>query len=258
MYTTRNVWTLNTEHMCEIRDIHCPPIYPLLLPCPSLPLLVYRSHSPLIPPPLLSSTPLLSSPHLSSSLLFLALIISLSSLLASTLLFLALIIPLSSPLLSSSLHWSSHSPLLPSSPPSSPLFSSIILSSLFYSSFSSHSPLHSPSLFLSLLTARPLRVAELQHKKEGYSVITIQRVYRGFVNRKKFSDFITERKTYYTIRLLENEIRDTFLYGFLDFFGFAPILISDTPCERVFKQYPKYAHAVISGNNRPNLVIYLR
>lgn len=157
---------------------------------------------------------------------------------------------LTSLLLSSSSHSSSPSP------PSSPLLSSITLSQLFTHPFLlTHISTLLPSFSLPLLL---LRVAELQHKKEDCSVIMIQRVYRGFANRKKFREFITERKTYYTIRLLENEIRDTFLYGFLEFFGFAPILVSDTPCERIYKQYPKYAHAVISGKNRPNLVVYLR
>jgi hypothetical protein len=33
--------------------------------------------------------------------------------------------------------------------------------------------------------------------------------------------------------------RDTRLYKFRDFFGLAPILMSDTPKERVLKMYPK-------------------
>ena len=79
------------------------------------------------------------------------------------------------------------------------------------------------------------------------SAITLQRVYRGWYSRKYYSAYVLTRKNYLDFRKSQDYIRENHFYRFLEFFGFAPILVSDSPYERILKQFPKYFHVVLAG-----------
>ena len=95
------------------------------------------------------------------------------------------------------------------------------------------------SLRLRLLEENRLRVIAIAAERRNAAASNIQRVFRGYTARQKNSAFLTKRKAFLALRVQEMPKRVTRLYGFRDFFGMAPILMSDTPKERVLKMYPR-------------------
>jgi hypothetical protein len=73
----------------------------------------------------------------------------------------------------------------------------------------------------------------------------VQRVYRGYRERLQLSAFLTQRMEFMRTRHLEEGERASLHYRFLSLLGIAPVLISDTPLERVMKLYPAYMHHIL-------------
>ena len=82
----------------------------------------------------------------------------------------------------------------------------------------------------------------LQHT----SAIKIQKVYRGRYSRRKYKDFVAQRKLFLKARHEEDYIRNSSYHYLAELLGIAPNLATDTPYERILKKYPKYAHVVIA------------
>jgi hypothetical protein len=90
------------------------------------------------------------------------------------------------------------------------------------------------------------RQKELHVKKMLDAVVTIQRVFRGSVGRRRIHQFIEARKEMMLVRLDEDRLRESWLYKLKTLFGFPPKLKSDTPLERVKKLYPWYMHRIVA------------
>jgi hypothetical protein len=92
-----------------------------------------------------------------------------------------------------------------------------------------------------------LRISNRKHESQSKTIIIIQKIYRGYISRKRNQEYIKERKVVLDFRKTQQYIRDNPIYHFLEFFGIAPKLLSDTPFEKILKKYPKYAHVVVAG-----------
>lgn len=82
--------------------------------------------------------------------------------------------------------------------------------------------------------------------KRDRSALTIQRCWRGHHSRKHLSDFLKQRKQFYSVRLTEQSFRESRWYRLRAFFGLAPPLASDTPKERLLKMYPMFLHHIVA------------
>lgn len=82
-------------------------------------------------------------------------------------------------------------------------------------------------------------------RRKDVSAILIQRIFRGFICRKKLVNFIEERKKFFNLRKMELNKKNDIIYKLKNFLGIAPILLSDTPLEKINKMYPKYYRKII-------------
>lgn len=90
------------------------------------------------------------------------------------------------------------------------------------------------------------RQEELFELKKIACALTIQRVYRGYVEREKIKRFIEERKQFLALRREEDKVRNSLWTKFLSFIGAPIVLQTDTPLERVKKLYPWYMHRILA------------
>jgi SOS-response transcriptional repressor LexA len=99
---------------------------------------------------------------------------------------------------------------------------------------------------LEIQQAYEKRLKELQLLKEINSVVTIQRIFRGFQKRRQIEAFIEERKLFLLQRVEEDKLRSSLLTKFLTFIGFTQTFATDTPLEKVHKLYPWYMHHIVA------------
>lgn len=91
------------------------------------------------------------------------------------------------------------------------------------------------------------RMLELEGMKKVSAAINIQRVFRGYWNRKSIHDFLTKRRHFMQQRRKEESFRNSFYYKLLCWLGFPIPLESDTTLERVMKLYPAYKHHILAA-----------
>ena len=70
------------------------------------------------------------------------------------------------------------------------------------------------------------------------SALCIQRMYRGFISRKKSEPFIIKRRSFLNAKRLADKKKGEVVYVTRDLFGFAPVFETDTDRERLLKLFP--------------------
>lgn len=89
------------------------------------------------------------------------------------------------------------------------------------------------------------RIKLMKKQKEHQSAITAQRALRGWLCRLRIAAFLTKRREWLAQRVLDGHSRRRVLYRIRDFFGVAPLFVSDTDMEIVLKSVPYWG--------RPNI-----
>ena len=89
------------------------------------------------------------------------------------------------------------------------------------------------------------RLAGTAVLKTNRAATNVQRTFRGFLDRKHFAGFIADRRAFYELRAEQRPYRANPIYKFLEFWGIAPNLRSDTMLERVKKQYPAHMQSIL-------------
>lgn len=92
-----------------------------------------------------------------------------------------------------------------------------------------------------------LKQAEMKERRREAAALTIQRVYRGHVNRIQTKAFLELRHQFLDLRVLDQPYRNSVLYQLLEYFGYAPLLKSDTPLEKAKHLFPGYMHATVTS-----------
>ena len=92
-----------------------------------------------------------------------------------------------------------------------------------------------------------VRAAELKVLKTHRCATNIQRVWRGARTRRSpaILSFIAERRAFFVLRGKQMPLRANPVFKFLEFWGVAPRLQSDTMMERVHHQYPTHMRHIV-------------
>ena len=91
------------------------------------------------------------------------------------------------------------------------------------------------------------RAAELKVLKKQRCATNIQRVWRGVRSRRSpaILSFIADRRVFFALREKQMPLRANPVFKFLEFWGVAPRLQSDTMLERVHHQYPSHMRHIV-------------
>ena len=90
------------------------------------------------------------------------------------------------------------------------------------------------------------RKAEQHEQSIQRAATRIQRRWRGYKDRKDIKEFQKERREFFSLRKAQMYLRENVLYKFLQYWGAAPQLTSDTLLERVLNSYPVHMHGILA------------